>query len=69
MISFDPLWRTLSQRGMKEGDRQELTGLSSSTMAKLSKNETVKTDVIDRVCEALKCPISDVIMILPDQRR
>lgn len=61
MITFDPLWRTLKSKEMNKGDLQKLTGLSSSTIAKLSKNEVVKLDVVDRICEALKVPISDVV--------
>lgn len=61
MITFDPLWRTLKSKEMNKGDLQKLTGLSSSTIAKLSKNEVVKLDVVDRICEALKVPIYDVV--------
>ena len=46
---------------MNKGDLQKLTGLSSSTIAKLSKNEVVKLDVVDRICETLKVPIYDVV--------
>ena len=61
MITFDPLWRTLKSKEMNKGDLQKLTGLSSSTIAKLSKNEVIKLDVIDRICEALNVPIYDVV--------
>ena len=61
MITFDPLWRTLKSKEMNKGDLQKLTGLSSSTIAKLSKNEVVKLDVVDRICEALNVPIYDVV--------
>lgn len=63
MISFDPLWATLKAKGMNKGELQKLTGLSSSTMAKLSKNEVVKLDVVDRICEKLEVPIYDVVEI------
>ena len=46
---------------MNKGDLQKLTGLSSSTIAKLSKNEVVKLDVVDRICETLKVSIYDVV--------
>ena len=64
MITFDPLWRTLKSKEMNKGDLQKLTGLSSSTIAKLSKNEVVKLDVVDRICEALKVPIYDVVEVV-----
>lgn len=64
MITFDPLWRTLKSKEMNKGDLQKLTGLSGSTIAKLSKNEVVKLDVVDRICEALKVPIYDVVEVV-----
>lgn len=61
MISFDPLWQTLKAKGMNKGDLQKLTGLPSTTIAKIEKNESVTLDVVDRICEALKVPIYDVV--------
>lgn len=66
MISFDPLWRTLKAKGLNKGELQKLTGMSSSTIAKLSKNEVVKLDVVDRICQELKVPIYDVVEIIQD---
>lgn len=66
MISFDPLWRTLASRQMNKGDLQKRTQLSSATIAKLSKNEVVKLDVVERICKELKVPIYDVVEILQD---
>lgn len=64
MISFDPLWRTLKAKYMNKGDLQKLTGLSSATIAKLSKNESITLDVVDRIAVALKVPIYDVVEII-----
>lgn len=63
MITFDPLWRTLKTKGMNKGDLQKLTSLSSSTVAKLAKNEKVSLDVVERICESLQVPIYDVVEI------
>ncbi len=62
-ISFDPLWKTLFERKLSKGDLAKQTGLSSSTIAKLGKGESVTVDVIARICFALKCTISEVIEI------
>ena len=64
MISFDPLWQTLKAKEMNKGDLQKLTGLSSTTIAKIGKNESVTLDVVDRICEALKVPIYDVVEVV-----
>ena len=69
MISFDPLWRTLASRNMNKGDLQKITSLSSATIAKLSKNESVTLDVVDRITTALKVPIYDVVETRPDSSK
>lgn len=66
MISFDPLWSTLASKQMNKGDLQKITRLSSTTIAKLSRNEVVKLDVVNRICGALQVPIYDVVEIIPD---
>lgn len=62
-ISFDPLWKTLFERKLSKGDLAKETGLSSSTIAKLGKGESVTVDVIARICFALKCTITEVVEI------
>lgn len=48
-------------REMNKGDLQKLTGLSSTTIAKIRKNESVTLDVVELICEALKVPIYDFV--------
>lgn len=70
MITFDPLWRTLQARSMNKTELQKLTGLSSATIAKLSKNEaadSVMLEVVDRICKALAVPIYDVVQSISDK--
>ena len=63
MISFEPLWKTLKDRKLNKTELQRITRLSSATIAKLSKNESVMLDVVDRICEGLDCGISEVIEV------
>jgi DNA-binding Xre family transcriptional regulator len=51
---------------MKRKDLRKATGISTASMAKLSKNENLTTDVLLRICDALKCDISDIMEISLD---
>lgn len=62
-ISYHKLWRTLGEKNLKKTDLIERVGLSSSTIAKLSQNKTVTTDVLDRIGLALDCGIEDILEI------
>lgn len=43
----------------------EKTEISRSTLAKMTKDEKVALDVIERICIALDCQIYDVMEIKP----
>ncbi len=66
-ISYKKLWKLLIDRDMKKKDLCELTGISSASMAKLSKNENINTQILIRICEALQCDISDIMEIEMDE--
>ncbi len=67
-IFYDTLWKTLVEKHWNKVDLQKSTKLSSATIAKMTNGESVTLDVIGRICEALECPIYDVVEIrnLPD---
>ncbi len=62
-VSYKKLWKLLIDKDMKKKDLREATGISTASMAKLSKNENLTTDVLLRICDALKCDISDIMEI------
>lgn len=63
-ISYNKLWKILIDREMKKKDLINLTGMSSSSMAKLSKNEVVSLEVLIKVCNVLNCNIGDVMDVI-----
>ena len=62
-ISYKKLWKLLIDRDMKKRDLQALAGISSASITKLSKNENVTTEILDKVCVALDCDIADIMEI------
>ncbi|EMT39314.1 MULTISPECIES: helix-turn-helix domain-containing protein [Clostridia] len=66
-VSYKKLWKLLIDKDMKKKDLREAAGISTSSMAKLGKNENVTTDVLVKICKALKCDISDIMEIEPDE--
>jgi len=51
---------------MKKKDLREVTGLSTTSMSKLSKNENVSTEILVKVCKALECDIGDIMEVIED---
>ena len=62
-ISYKKIWKLLIDKSMKKKDLISLAGLSTSTLAKMGKNQQVSMDVIIRICKALDCNIGDIMDI------
>ena len=65
-ISYKNLWKLLIDRDMKKKDLQKLAGISAASITKLGKNENVNTEIIAKICTALKCAVSDIMEVIPD---
>ena len=60
-FSYNKLWKILIDKKMMKKDLMRETGLTSTTMAKLSKDLPVTLEVLGRVCKVLNCNIGDVV--------
>lgn len=60
-ISYNKLWKLLIDKKMKKKDLQKLSGISSSSVAKLGRNENVNTETLQKICLALHCDISEIM--------
>jgi DNA-binding Xre family transcriptional regulator len=60
-VNYNKLWKLLIDRGMTKTELRKIADISTTTLAKLGKNEIVSMDVILRICKALDCKIEDVI--------
>ena len=58
---YNKLWKILIDRKLKRTDLRELAGISTTTVAKLGKDEYVSMECMDRICAALKCDIGDIM--------
>ena len=63
MISYDPLWKKLIDLKMSKSELAKVTGLSRTTVSKMAAGESVTLDVIDRICDKLEVPVTDVVEI------
>ena len=65
-LSYKKLWVMLVERDLKKKKKKKKAKISSASLAKLGKGANVTTDVLVRICEELKCDISDICEIVPD---
>lgn len=56
-ISYNKLWKMLIDKNMNKRDLAEKSGVSSASIAKLSKGANITTDVLLKICESLDCTL------------
>ena len=59
----------LIDRDMSKTDLRLQSGISSTSLAKLGKDESVTTNVLVKVCTALDCNIGDIMDISDDCKK
>ena len=67
-VSYLKLWKLLLDKGMKKTDLLSTADISTTTLAKLSKNQSVSMEVMGRICQALSCDIGEVMEMIPDKK-
>jgi DNA-binding Xre family transcriptional regulator len=64
MISYNKLWKLLIDKGMNKSELRMLTGMSTSSLAKLGKNEPVSMVILLKICSTLDCDIGDIMEVV-----
>lgn len=66
MVSYDGLARLLKQNGLKKSDLTAKVGISSRTIAKISKGDKISDGVVARLCEFFGCRKEDLLCVVCD---
>ena len=60
-VSYKKLWKLLIDKDMKKKDLRIATGITTTALAKLGKNEHVNTEILAKICKVLECNIEDIV--------
>lgn len=63
-ISYSKLWKLLIDKGMTKTEMRLKADISTTTLAKLGKNETVSMEVLLKICKVLACNVGDIIDVI-----
>lgn len=61
--NYRGLWKVLIDRNLKKKDLMSLTGISSSTIAKMGKGLPIRLEILARICKEFNCNIGDILEI------
>ena len=66
MIKYDPLWRTLKEKGISQYQLIKDFGIDKAQLQRLRQNLVVKTLILNRLCQILNCRIEEIMEYVPD---
>ena len=58
---YNKLWKLLIDKEMNKVNLRDAAGITSATLAKLSKNQNVSMEVLGRICKVLECDVGDIV--------
>ena len=60
-ISYNKLWKLLIDKNMNKTQLGLAASISTSTITKLGKNETINMESMMKICRVLNCDIGDIV--------
>lgn len=66
MISYEPFYKTLQQKGITEYNLIFKQGFSANTIYRIKKGEAMSTKTLDALCYALDCDVTDIIKFVKE---
>ena len=67
-VSYKKLWKILIDKDMTKAELCKLANVSTYTMTKLGKGQTVTTEVLVKICKALECSFDDIMELVDDKK-
>ena len=66
-VNYNKLWKLLIDKGMTKTQMRLRADISTTTLAKLGKNETVSMDVLLKICKLLDCNVGDIMDVVNEE--
>lgn len=64
--SYNRLLKLMIDKNINKTKLRKQAGITSNAMAKISKNEPVSIEVLEKICGVLDCNIEDIVEIVSD---
>ena len=67
-LSYNKLWKLLIDKGVTKTEMRLKADISTTTLAKLGKNETVSMEVLLKICKVLNCNVGDIMDVINEEK-
>lgn len=68
-LNYNKLWKLLIDKGMTKTEMRLKADISTTTLAKLGKNETVSMEVLLKICKVLDCNVGDIMDVINEEKQ
>ena len=65
-VCYKKLWKLLIDKNMNKTELRMASGITTTSLAKLGRDENVNTDVLAKNCKTLDCKIEDIMELVPE---
>ena len=66
MISYEPLFRTMKDRGITSYRLQQM-GFNRATYYSIKVGNSISTNTVEQLCKLLHCRVEDVLVYVEDR--
>ena len=66
MISYEPLWCTMKEKGVTTYTLIYKMGFSAYTITNLKRNKSITMNTLEKLCKVLDCTPNDIIEFKED---
>ncbi len=69
MISYQPFYQTLLQKGVTEYHLIFKQGVDANTLHRMKHGKAITTRTLNSLCEILDCQVTDILEYIPDDEQ
>lgn len=68
MISYDPLWKRMKEKGITTYALINKHNFSPYTITNLKRNKSITLNTLEKLCKILDCQAESIVEFLPDKK-
>lgn len=67
-VNYNLLWKLMIDKAVNKTFLRD-NGIHPTTIAKMSKNQYVSLEALEKICTLLNCKIQDIVEFIPDNEK
>ena len=67
MITYEPLWNTLKEKGISQYSLIKDYNISRGQLSRMKANQNISTHILNCLCSILDCELNDIARFVKDE--